>query len=298
MFFSLLLVSKQRAYVSGVAQSVTLASNQALRGGRRRRRRRRHRRTSWRRICNYANKRRPERTANGRRREKGREPEVHNEFVRSRRRRARRRKRRRGPRTKGRGRDTRRKRGGRWKRMEKDEEDEEGDHGSIVAFRIPCRPSVDFRPLPLRSPLQLLQPTCTPCSSPPPFVPTTTVLVIPQSPLPFSSPRTIPRLARGPQPSTVVAYLHRRRARVVTQAQTHRPDIRLSLLPSPPFPSSSLFSSPSFISASRLTLYFSRAAFSPSQSSSLFLFTSCRFPSRRIAASEGEARAAQSRSVA
>lgn len=115
--------------------------------------------------------------------------------------------------------------------MEKDEEDEEGDHGSIVAFRIPCRPSVDFRPLPLYSPLQLLQPTCTPCISPPPFVPSTIVPVIPQSPLPFSFPRAIsPRLARGPQPSTAVAYLHRRCARVVTQAQTHRPDIRLSSL--------------------------------------------------------------------
>lgn len=112
--FPPLPVSKQRVYVSGVAQSVTLASNQALRGGRRR-----HCRTSWRRICNYANKRRPERTANGRWREKGREPEAHNEFVRSRRRRARKRrrrrrrrrrerKRRRGPRTKGRGRDPRR----------------------------------------------------------------------------------------------------------------------------------------------------------------------------------------------
>ena len=65
MFFSLFPVSKQGVYVSGVAQSVTLASNQALRGGRRR-----HRRTSWRRICNYANKRRPERTANGRREKK------------------------------------------------------------------------------------------------------------------------------------------------------------------------------------------------------------------------------------
>lgn len=174
----LCLQFSSNAYVSGVAQSITLASNQALRGGRRR-----HRRTSWSRICNYANKRRPERTANGRRREKGREPEAHNEFVRSRRRGARRwrrrRKRRRGPRTKGCGRDTKgRRRGEEWKRIEKDEEDEEGDHGSIVAFRIPCRPSVDFRPLPL----QLLPPTCTPCSSPPPFVPSTTVPVIPRSP--------------------------------------------------------------------------------------------------------------------
>lgn len=160
--------------------------------------------------------------------------------MRSRRRRARRwrRKRRRGLRTKGRGRDIRgRRREGGWKRTEKDEEDEEGDHGSIVAFRIPCRPSVDFRPLPLRSPLQLLQPTCcTPCSSPPPFVPSTIVPVIPRSPLPSSFPCAIPRLARGPQPSTAVAYLHRRRARVVTQAQTHRPDIRLSSLLSSPFP--------------------------------------------------------------
>lgn len=202
--------------------------------------------------------------------------------MRSRRRRARRwrRKRRRGLRTKGRGRDIRgRRREGGWKRTEKDEEDEEGDHGSIVAFRIPCRPSVDFRPLPLRSPLQLLQPTCcTPCSSPPPFVPSTIVPVIPQSPLPSSYPCAIPRLARGPQPSTAVAYLHRRRARVVTQAQTHRPDIRLSSLLSSPFPpSSSLFSSPSFVSASRLTLYFSRTAFSPSLSPSLFLSRSRSF---------------------
>lgn len=202
-----------------------------------------------------------------------------------------------------------RRREGGWKRTEKDEEDEEGDHGSIVAFRIPCRPSVDFRPLPLRSPLQLLQPTCcTPCSSPPPFVPSTIVPVIPRSPLPSSFPCAIPRLARGPQPSTAVAYLHRRRARVVTQAQTHRPDIRLSSLLSSPFPSpSSLFSSPSFVSASRshsLFLAYSIFAlsvsfsFSLSLALSLFLPASCRFPSRRIAASEGEARAAQSRSVA
>lgn len=156
--------------------------------------------------------------------------------------------------------------------MEKDEEDEEGDHGSIVAFRIPCRPSVDFRPLPLRSPLQLLQPTCTPCSSPPPFVPSTHRPRYPSVALTLLfPPRTIPRLARGPQPSTAVAYLHRRCARVVTQAQTHRPDIRLSsLLASFSF-LVSLFSSPSFISASRLTLYFSRAAFSPSLPPSLFL---------------------------
>lgn len=192
--------------------------------------------------------------------------------------------------------------------MEKDEEDEEGDHGSIVAFRIPYRPSVDFRPLPLRSPLQQLQSTCTPCSSLPPFVLSTIVPVIPQSLLLFSFPRTIPRLARGPQPSTAVAYLHRRCARVVTQAQTHRPDIRLSS----PLASFSftvpLLLTPSFISASRLTLYFSRAAFSPSLSPppspplslsfSLFLSASCRFPSRCIVASEGEARAVQSRSVA
>lgn len=44
-----------------------------------------------------------------------------------------------------------------------DEGDEEGDHGSIVAFRIPCRPSVDFQPpsscrYPPDSPCRLLQP--------------------------------------------------------------------------------------------------------------------------------------------
>lgn len=197
--------------------------------------------------------------------------------------------------------------------MEKDEEDEEGDHGSIVAFRIPYRPSVDFRPLPLRSPLQLLQPTCTPCISPPPFMPSTTVPVIPRSPLPFSFPRTIPRLVRGPQPSTAVAYLHRRRARVVTQAQTHRPDIRLSRLSSllfSPRPSlSRSHSSPHLVSLSitrvqhfhPLYLFLSLflvLSLSLSLSLLLFLFASCRFPSRRIAASEGEARAAQSRSVA
>lgn len=245
LFFSLPLVSKQRVYVSGMAQSVTLASNQALRGGRRR-----HRRTSWRRICNYANKRRPERTANGRRREKGRVPEAHNEFVRSRRRRVRRRrrrrKRRRGPRTKGRGRDTRRKSGGGWKRMEKDEEDEEGDHGSIVAFRIPCHPSVDFRPLPLRSPLRLLQPTCTPCSSPPPFVPSTTVPVIPQSPLPSSSLPTPPASSRyshealNPRPSsrTCIVDVHAslRRPRPTDQTSDSLFSPRLLSLPQPSSP--------------------------------------------------------------
>lgn len=181
--------------------------------------------------------------------------------------------------------------------MEKDEEDEEGDHGSIVAFRIPYRPSVDFRPLPLRSPLQLLQPTCTPCISPPPFVLSTTVPVIPQPPLPSSFPctiATIPRLARGPQPSTAVAYLHRRRARVVTQAQTHRPDVRLSSLLAS---FSSLFSSSLVhLRISSHSLFLACTIFALSISS--LLSASCRFPSRRIAASEGEARAAQSRSVA
>lgn len=177
--------------------------------------------------------------------------------------------------------------------MEKDEEDEEGDHGSIVAFRIPCRPSVDFRPLPLYSPLQLLQPTCTPCISPPPFVPSTIVPVIPQSPFTLLFPPHHPRdshEALNPRPPsrtcTVDVHASLRRPRPTDQTSD-------SLLSSPPFPSS-----PSFISASRLALYFSRAAFSPSLSPPLFLSASCRFPSRRIAASEGEARAAQSRSVA
>lgn len=120
--------------------------------------------------------------------------------------------------------------------MEKDEEDEEGDHGSIVAFRIPCRPSVDFHPLPLRSPLQLLQPTCTPCSSPPPFVLSTIVPVIPRSPLLFSLPRTIPRdshEALNPRPPsrtcTVDVHASLRRPRPTDQTSD-------SLLSSPPFP--------------------------------------------------------------
>lgn len=87
----------------------------------------------------------------------------------------------------------------------------EGDHGSIVAFRIPPRSAFT---LPLRLPLQLLQPTCTPCNSPPPFVPCT---ILPRSlpPAAVISPvtlaalprRTTLRLARSPQPSTLVVVV-------------------------------------------------------------------------------------------
>lgn len=204
-----------------------------------------------------------------------------------------RKKRRRGPRTKGRGRDIRgRKRegGGGWKRMEKDEEDEEGDHGSIVAFRIPCRPSVDFRPLPLYSPLQLLQPTCTPCISPPPFVPSTIVPVIPQSPLLFSFPRTIP--ATRTRPST----LDRRRVLAPSMC-TRRyagpdPPTRHQILFSPRL----LFPPRPRSSPHLVLLSISRVQhFRPLCLLLSFSLPLAAFPA---AASEGEARAAQSRSVA
>lgn len=188
--------------------------------------------------------------------------------------------------------------------MEKDEEDEEGDHGSIVAFRIPCRPSVDFRPLPLRSPLQLLQPTCTPCSSPPPFVPSTHRPRYPSVALTLLFPPAPSRNsheALNPRPPsrtcTVDVHASLRRPRPTDQTSD-------SLLSSPPFPSSSLSSphprsSPHLVSLSISRVQHFRPLCLPlSFSLSLFLSASCRFPSRRIAASEGEARAAQSRSVA
>jgi len=183
-----------------------------------------------------------------------------------------------------------------WRRIEKDEEDEEGDHGSIVAFRIPCHPSVDFRPLPLRSfnYYSRLAPLAA-----------RLLLSCPPSPLSLSRPYpplpcTISRLARGPQPSTAVAYLHRRRARVVTQAQTHRPDIRLSsLLASSAFLIPLLLTLVHLVSLSTSRVqHFRPLCLLLSFFPSLFLSASCRFPSLCIAASEGEARAAQSRSVA
>lgn len=153
--------------------------------------------------------------------------------------------------------------------MEKDEEDEVGDHGSIVAFRIPCHPSVDFRPLPLRLLLQLLQPTCTPCNSPPPFVPSTISPLSlscysvsrPYSPLPF--------LLLAPSCDSHEALNRRLPSRtciVVVHASLRRPRPRqtpnslLSSLPSLHFLSSLLNSR----SSPRIVLLpLSHAAFSP-----------------------------------
>lgn len=225
-------VSQRHVRVSGATQSVMLASNQALRGGRR------CRWTSWHRICNYANKRRPERTANGRRREKGREPEAHNEFVRSRRRRTRRRWRRKRLRTKRARKGHQGVKERRWMK-----EDGEGWGGWGGRPRInrslpyslpplgrlsppsspfaPSTTTADLHPLQLASSFRALY-----------HLPPLPLLLFRQSPL-FSSsvpsPRTILRLARSPQPSTAVAYLYRRGARVVTQAQTQT-DTKLSSL--------------------------------------------------------------------
>lgn len=113
------------------------------------------------------------------------------------------------------------------------EKDEEGDHGSIVAFRIPCRPSVDFRPLPSPSlpPSPLLRPLRSPSS-------TTTADLHPLQlassfralhhlclryplPSPPHPPRAIPRLARSPRPSsrTCIVDVHAslRRPRLTDQ---------------------------------------------------------------------------------
>lgn len=111
--------------------------------------------------------------------------------------------------------------------MEDDKEDEVGDHGSIVAFRIPCRPSVDFHPCPsFICPFDYHRPTCTDrCNSPPPFAPAVSSdlpRVIPQTPLHFSPPRA--RLSQTSacilaSPSCIL---------VVTQAQTQSTGERLS----------------------------------------------------------------------
>jgi len=142
-----------------------------------------------------------------------------------------------GPRTKGaEGTSEKRRRTEEKRRtVAEDERDEEGDHGSIVAFRIPCSPSVDFqppRPPAFYSPASWttaagrLAPSC---NSPPPFVPSVPLsdpscppALVPPPPGPryplvaliLRFPRSHPplrrpmRLARNHQPSTAVAYLH------------------------------------------------------------------------------------------
>lgn len=200
--------------------------------------------------------------------------------------------------------DERARKGHQGEKAEEEEEDEEGDHGSIVAFRIPCRPSVDFRPLPLRSPLQLLQPDlCTPCSSPPPFVPSTA------APFPLSLTGALTPLSplRHPATRTRPSTLDRRRV-LAPSTCTRRyagpdPPTRHQTLFSPrrlPFLPPSRFSSPSFASAHLVSLSISRVRhFRPlCHPLLLVLSASRRSPSRRITASVGEARAAQSRSVA
>jgi len=233
--------------------------------------------------------------------------------------------------------------------MAEDEGDEEGDHGSIVAFRIPCSPSVDFQPpcppafyTPASPRGRLLQPadlhplatrlllSCPPFLSPilralPLSRPRLSVPVIPWPPLSSALPPPSPlppstrpplrrpmRLARNHQPSTAVAYLHRRRARVVTQAQTRRPDTIPSSLLALTFPRhvcasafsisfippSSRFHPCASISLPHLhaNLTF-RLSVSLSLSLSLSFLTVCLPVSRRFPG-EGEARAARSRSVA
>lgn len=224
--------------------------------------------------------------------------------------------------------------------MEKEEDkgDEEGDHGSIVAFRIPCRPSVDFQPhvlLPLSlwfTPTTTIQPAESHplatrlLSCPPSLVPIVLSLFLsclnPRYPsvaliLRFSCRHSPPhhpmRLARNHQPSTAVAYLHRRRARIVTQAQTRRPDTRLSSLLPLAFPCATvvlpslsfipLLSSASFLCVDRALSFARKSHFRSGFLSFIFSLSHCLSASLSLvasptAASEGEARATRSRSVA
>lgn len=108
--------------------------------------------------------------------------------------------------------------------MEEDKEDEAGDHGSIVAFRIPCRPSsfpsVDFQP-PSSPSFAPSTTTGRTCNSPPPFVPPSSRLlllssprVIPQTSLPHSTP-----LAQSSQTSTTYTYVYLQRASRIADVQ-------------------------------------------------------------------------------
>lgn len=153
----------------------------------------------------------------------------------------------------------------------------ESDHGSIVAFRIPRPVPRSASTLPLRLPLQLLQPTCTPCNSPPPFVP---------PPIPRYPPVALTSLA-PPRDShealdrrACIAGVHASLRRPRPTDQT--PDSLLSPSPPPPLSLSPFLLWSSHGSRSR-SLF--DAAFSPSLSLP-------RFPGRRVA-SEGEARGAE-----
>lgn len=150
------------------------------------------------------------------------------------------------------------------RRMVEDEGNEEGDRGSIVAFRIPCRPSDDFqlpssslstpplpsfaRRLPLHTPLQLaLSFRVLPASSSRLAIP-----VIPRSPLSSASPvathpRAIPRDSHetiNPRPPsrtcTVNVHASLRRPRPTDQTADSSLSLAFSSVPRVLFPPSLL----------------------------------------------------------
>lgn len=207
----------------------------------------------------------------------------------------------------------------------------EGDHGSIVAFRIPCHPSVGFHPSPSFAPstttadlhpLQLASsfralhytPPLTPAHPP----------SSPRSPLPPSSHCATLRLARSPQPSTLVAVVvvlapstctrryagpdppTRQRTLSLLSSSLFLP---LSSLPPvrplflglfPPFFLSfvSLLPTTSRSSTHSVSLVLWREHYVSSSLLPSFSFTSRRYPSRRVASRRRVKLAAQSRSVA
>lgn len=217
--------------------------------------------------------------------------------------------------------------------MVEDEGDEEGDHGSIVAFRIPCRPSVDFQPpsscrYPPDSPCRLLQPadllhplatrlllsclfgpslrSCPPAASRSPLSlgrPYPPLLPPPPTPAPSHATRTKPstldrrrvlapstctRRYAGPDPPTRHQTLFPPRSHVAP----HPPSFH-------PFHPLVLGFVPVSVSLPRLRAsHIFVLAFRLSPSVTRWLSASLSLVATPAVASEGEAHAARSRSVA